>query len=178
MAHTCHATACTVPVPPEMFMCKRHWFSLPKKLRDNIWRTYRPGQCDDMSPSEEYCLAAKECVEFLAKKEGREPDTALYDMFISRGTMTEKAKELIKRAKVWHQEHTSPILEAFEDCPRMDCVLARALEESERERERLVGALRRVDRVLRVPAAEYVPAISDAFSVIDEVLGGKGEKNR
>ena len=42
--HTCHATGCRTTVPPKMFACRRHWFTLPKALRDAIWRTYRPGQ--------------------------------------------------------------------------------------------------------------------------------------
>lgn len=83
MAHHCHATACKVPVPPEMFMCKPHWFSLPKRLRMRIWATYRVGQYDDMNPSPEYCQAAKECVEYIASKEGIPPDTTLYD-FLGR----------------------------------------------------------------------------------------------
>lgn len=65
-----------------MFMCRKHWFSLPIYLRNKIWRTYRDGQCDDMNPSKNYCLVAKECLEFIAKKEGIEPDTKLYDFFI------------------------------------------------------------------------------------------------
>lgn len=79
MAHHCHATNCKVNVPPEMFMCRKHWFSLPKRLRDRIWNTYRLGQCDDMNPSKEYCIAAKECVIFIAHKENITPDTLLYD---------------------------------------------------------------------------------------------------
>lgn len=82
MAHHCHATACKIPVPPEMFMCRKHWFSLPKELRNKIWKTYREGQCDDWNPSKEYCLAAKECLEFIAKKEGIQADTKLYDVFM------------------------------------------------------------------------------------------------
>lgn len=82
MAHTCHATACTQHVPPDMFMCRSHWFMLPKRLRDRIWATYRPGQEDDKNPSREYCLAAKECLEYLAEKEGITPDTQLYDFFL------------------------------------------------------------------------------------------------
>lgn len=84
MAHKCHATACPVPIPPEMFMCPRHWFALPKPMRDAIWKTYRVGQCDDMNPSEAYCQSAKKCVEFLAAREGREADVRLYDMFLER----------------------------------------------------------------------------------------------
>ena len=82
VSHHCHATNCKAAVPPEMFMCKRHWFALPKKMRDAIWREYRVGQCDDMNPSDDYCRTAKECVVFLAQKEGRVPDTALYDLFL------------------------------------------------------------------------------------------------
>lgn len=80
MAHTCHATGCNVKVPPEMFMCKRHWFQLPKSLRDRVWATYRPGQCDDWQISHEYAEAAKAAVIFVAEKEGKEPDTSVYDM--------------------------------------------------------------------------------------------------
>jgi hypothetical protein len=80
MAHTCHATNCEVHVPPEMFMCKRHWFSLPKYLRDRIWKSYRPGQCEDWEISKEYSEAAKACVIFIANKEGVEPDIRLYEV--------------------------------------------------------------------------------------------------
>jgi hypothetical protein len=38
------------------------------------------------------------------------------------------------------------------------------------ENEELLDALRTVDAILRVPAAEYVPAIRDAWDVIDAVL--------
>ena len=79
MAHTCHATECHARVPPEMFMCRRHWFSLPKRLRDRIWATYRDGQCDDWEISHAYADAARECVQFIAAKEGKQPDTAVYD---------------------------------------------------------------------------------------------------
>lgn len=80
--HHCHATDCKTTVPPEMFMCKKHWNIIPEKLQRDIWMNYRHGQCDDMNPSREYCLIAKICVEFVAKSEGRIPDTKLYDMFL------------------------------------------------------------------------------------------------
>lgn len=79
MAHHCHATDCQVEVPPEMFMCSRHWFSLPKYLRNKIWTTYRQGQCDDWNISKEYADAARECVTFIANKEGKVSDTSVYD---------------------------------------------------------------------------------------------------
>lgn len=82
MAHTCHATDCPTRVPSEMFMCRPHWFRVPKMLRDRIWATYRRGQCNDMNPSDAYCEAAKAAVIAVAEKEGRTPDTALYDAFL------------------------------------------------------------------------------------------------
>ena len=78
--HTCHATDCPQRVPPEMFMCKRHWFSLPKRMRDRIWATYRPGQCDDWNITQAYSDAAKEAVTFIATKEGKEPDVQVYEI--------------------------------------------------------------------------------------------------
>jgi len=82
MSHHCHATACKTAVPPEMFMCKRHWFGLPWTLRKRIWAAYRVGQCDDKNPSRVYCETAKECVIFLATREGITPNTRLYDMLL------------------------------------------------------------------------------------------------
>ena len=79
MSHHCHATGCTAPVPPEMFACRRHWFMLPRPLRNDIWKTYRVGQCDDWQISHAYANAARSAVRFLAAKDGVEPDTSIYD---------------------------------------------------------------------------------------------------
>lgn len=61
-------------------MCRRHWFSLPRDLRNKIWRTYRVGQCDDWNITHEYAEAARECVTYIATKEGKTPDTRVYDL--------------------------------------------------------------------------------------------------
>lgn len=37
-----------------MFACREHWYDLPKKLRDAIWREYRDGQEVDKRPSARY----------------------------------------------------------------------------------------------------------------------------
>lgn len=58
MSHTCHWPNCNVPIPPAMWGCKRHWFTLPKALRDRIWATYKPGQEITKTPSTEYLAAA------------------------------------------------------------------------------------------------------------------------
>ena len=84
MAHTCHATNSTTPVPPTMWGCRKHWSMVPMAIRKRILATYRSGQCDDLSPSAEYCQAARDAVIAVAEKEGIEPDTVLYDMFETR----------------------------------------------------------------------------------------------
>jgi hypothetical protein len=58
-SHHCHWPGCEAQVPPAMWGCKPHWFSLPRGLRDRIWRAYQPGQERTMRPSAEYIAAAK-----------------------------------------------------------------------------------------------------------------------
>jgi hypothetical protein len=71
VSHTCHAEGCGTAVPPRMWGCRRHWFMVPKTLRDRVWATYRPGQEVDKLPSEEYRMASFEAVEAVARLEGR-----------------------------------------------------------------------------------------------------------
>lgn len=58
--HKCHWPGCPEMVPPAKWGCLNHWRRLPKHLRDWIWRTYRVGQEDDMRPSRDYVVAARE----------------------------------------------------------------------------------------------------------------------
>lgn len=67
--HACHAQGCPKKVPPSIFMCKRHWFMLPKAMRDAIWDKYVPGQEDRMDPSPFYLDAAHEAVDYISKLE-------------------------------------------------------------------------------------------------------------
>lgn len=63
--HHCHWPNCTKDVPPAMWGCKEHWFKLPKRLRDRIWATYRPGQEVTMTPSKAYLIVANEVQEWI-----------------------------------------------------------------------------------------------------------------
>jgi hypothetical protein len=63
--HSCHWPGCQEQVPPAMWGCRRHWFMLPKSLRDQIWATYRPGQEEDMEPSPAYLEAAEAVQEWI-----------------------------------------------------------------------------------------------------------------
>lgn len=68
--HTCHARGCNTPVPPRMFMCRTHWFMLPRSTRDLIWEHYTPGQEITKTPSPEYIEVAQAAVDWLAEKMG------------------------------------------------------------------------------------------------------------
>ena len=65
--HLCHWPTCAKEVPPKMWGCRRHWFRLPKRIRDRIWETYRPGQEIDKQPSEDYLVAADEAQQWAAQ---------------------------------------------------------------------------------------------------------------
>lgn len=68
--HHCHAPGCPVPVPPKMFMCRPHWFRLPKPMRDAVWKHYRPGQEERKVPvSKEYLRVTAEAEAFIAALE-------------------------------------------------------------------------------------------------------------
>jgi hypothetical protein len=68
-AHRCHAKDCRAVVPPRIFMCRRHWFMVPKTLRDAVWAAYRQGQEIDKDPSPAYRDAAHEAIWYVARRE-------------------------------------------------------------------------------------------------------------
>lgn len=70
MSHHCHARGCKREVKPELLMCFPHWNRVPRKIQRAVWATYREGQCDDMSPSEEWHVAANAAIGAVAIKEG------------------------------------------------------------------------------------------------------------
>lgn len=61
MTHTCPAPGCTVEVDSEQLACSRHWFSIPKDLRDELWEAYR----GNGKGSARHFAAIEACVEFL-----------------------------------------------------------------------------------------------------------------
>lgn len=64
--HHCHWPGCVRQVPPALWGCKEHWFRLPLWLRTKIWRTYRPGQEEDMTQSADYIAVACEIQAWIA----------------------------------------------------------------------------------------------------------------
>lgn len=67
-AHHCHAHGCIVAVSPKLLMCRRHWFMVPKPLRNVVWATYRTGQEIDKRPSEEWLVAADAAILAVAQQ--------------------------------------------------------------------------------------------------------------
>lgn len=63
--HTCHWPGCNKQVPPAMWGCKEHWFSLPQRLRIKVWAAYRIGQEVKMNPSAEYIAVVKEVEQWI-----------------------------------------------------------------------------------------------------------------
>lgn len=56
--HRCHAQHCPTELPPQLFMCRKHWSMVPPALRASIKQTFRPGQALDKNPSAEYLAFA------------------------------------------------------------------------------------------------------------------------
>lgn len=62
--HRCHWPQCEIQVPPAAWGCKKHWFALPLRIRNRIWKSYTPSQEITGSPNGEYMAAAKEAYEW------------------------------------------------------------------------------------------------------------------
>lgn len=69
--HTCHWPGCIKGVAPRLWGCYPHWMRLPKRLRDEIWRTYRPGQEITKTPSAEYLSAARAVQDWITSQGAR-----------------------------------------------------------------------------------------------------------
>lgn len=42
--HRCGWPGCKRPIPLAMWGCNRHWYSLPKEIRDAIWQGWKVGK--------------------------------------------------------------------------------------------------------------------------------------
>jgi hypothetical protein len=69
MTHHCHARSCQTYCKPECLMCLKHWRMVPKDIQRWVWDEYRPGQCDDKSPSEAWHAAADAAIKAVWDKE-------------------------------------------------------------------------------------------------------------
>lgn len=65
--HKCHWPGCEAEVPPAMWGCIPHWYTLPAMLRAKVWRTFVPGQEITLTPSEEYLAVMREVQAWISK---------------------------------------------------------------------------------------------------------------
>ena len=65
--HHCHWPGCERQVPPAVWGCRKHWYSLPIDLRTAIWKAFRPGQEVKGTPSTSYIAAARAAQDWIAK---------------------------------------------------------------------------------------------------------------
>jgi hypothetical protein len=64
--HKCHWPGCQANCKPAFWGCRKHWFTLPQRLRLKIWETYKIGQEVSMTPSKAYLKAAEEAQKWIA----------------------------------------------------------------------------------------------------------------
>jgi hypothetical protein len=43
-ADRCPVRGCGDQIDPSRLMCRRHWYRVPRQLRDQVWATWRSGQ--------------------------------------------------------------------------------------------------------------------------------------
>lgn len=54
-------------VPPAMWGCIPHWYTVPATLRAKVWRTFIPGQEITLTPSEEYLDVMREVQAWISE---------------------------------------------------------------------------------------------------------------
>lgn len=67
--HHCHWPGCDKQVPPALWGCRPHWYTLPQHLRDQVWKAYRPGQEVSGTPSADYLAVARAVQQWIKEHE-------------------------------------------------------------------------------------------------------------
>jgi len=49
-------------LPDSVILCRKHWFKVPKVLRDDLWSNYKPGQEERLTATREYMTILKEVI--------------------------------------------------------------------------------------------------------------------
>ncbi len=62
-ADSCPVTGCGQQISPSRLMCRRHWYQIPRQLRDRVWATWRSGEG---VLSDEHCEAVLSAIAFLS----------------------------------------------------------------------------------------------------------------
>ena len=70
-------------------MCPAHWRQVPLRFKHLVWKQYRPGQCDDKTPSPQWRAAADVAIACVAFRERRISEATL-------ARIKQKASEVLK----------------------------------------------------------------------------------
>jgi len=54
----CPVTGCEEQIDPSRLMCRKHWYRVPRQLRDRVWATWRSGEGILSAEHQEAVLAA------------------------------------------------------------------------------------------------------------------------
>lgn len=93
--HHCHADDCPTAVPERLFLCPKHWFMLPKTMRDRVWALYRPGQETRKDPSAEYLEHTRKCIEFVKAEEAKRAGAKIKKPSPAKARETAAVKRLV-----------------------------------------------------------------------------------
>ncbi len=88
--HHCHAHDCQRVILPRLFMCRKHWFSLPVKLRDAVQSEYRRGQEIDKRPTARYMAVQQYAVCRTAFKKFDEAASLVCAEYLTRAIMWQR----------------------------------------------------------------------------------------
>jgi hypothetical protein len=92
--HLCHARDCEKECKPEKLMCGKHWAMVPAHIQRAVYKAYRPGQCDDKRPSQEWIDAAEAAIKAVAAAEVKaSANTKQTSMFSLLGESPEPEKK-------------------------------------------------------------------------------------
>lgn len=58
--HRCPAPYCVHDIPFHLFACKKHWFTIPRELRDRLWHEW-----DEHAGEDSYFKVRAECLAAL-----------------------------------------------------------------------------------------------------------------
>ena len=76
-------------------MCLTHWRTVPKSIQQAVWATYRPGQCDDMAPSEAWYHAADAAIGYVARLDGQPVRSSEVEELAALGFKEEGAQMIL-----------------------------------------------------------------------------------
>lgn len=63
--HYCKAPGCKQKVDNCFLMCHKHWYMVPREIRNEIWRTYQPMSWGDLDLFERYVRATEQAIESI-----------------------------------------------------------------------------------------------------------------